>query len=77
MKKRLWAAKTVAHTSVWLEKGKATFYLKCIVLKKPKANSKCWNIKNFKHRSQKEMYYPKKIKCYDLCRSQMKSFYVL
>ena len=24
-----------------------------MVLKKPKANSQCWNIKNFKHRSQK------------------------
>ena len=37
------------------------------------ANSQCWNIKNFKHRSEKEMYYPKMIKSYDLCRSQMKS----
>ena len=31
-----------------------------MVLKKPKANSTCWNIKNFKHRSQKEMFYPKR-----------------
>ena len=30
-----------------------------MVLKKLKANSQCWNIKNFKHRSEKEMYYPK------------------
>ena len=30
-----------------------------MVLKKPKTNSQCWNIKNFKHRSQKDMYYPK------------------
>ena len=40
------------------------------MLKKPKANSTCWNIKNFKHWSQKEMYNPKSINCYDLCRSQ-------
>ena len=26
----------------------------------PKAKSNCWNIKNFKHQSQKEMKYPKK-----------------
>ena len=38
--------------------------------KKPKANSTCWNIKNFKHRSQKEMYNPKRINCYVLCKSQ-------
>ena len=31
-----------------------------MVLKKPKANSQCWNIKNFKHQSQNEMYYLKK-----------------
>ena len=49
-----------------------TFVLKCMVLKKPKPKSKNWNIKNFKHRSQKEMYYPKMTKCYDLCRSQIK-----
>ena len=30
-----------------------TFVWKCMVLKKPKANSQYWNIKNFKHRSQK------------------------
>ena len=36
------------------EKGKATYVLKCMVLKKPKANYQCWNIKNFKHRSQKK-----------------------
>ena len=55
MKKRLWAAKTVAHTSIWLGKGKTTFKLKCTVLKKPKAYSQYWNIKNFKHWSQNEM----------------------
>ena len=44
-----------------------------MVPKKPNANSQCWNIKNFKHCSQKEMYYPKRIKCYDLCKSQMKN----
>ena len=49
------------------KKGNQLLYLKCMVLKKLKANSQCWNIKNFKHRSQKEMYYPKKIKCYDFC----------
>ena len=57
MKKRLWAAKAVAHTSIWLGKRKKRhFKLKCMVLKKPKANSQYWNIKNFKHQSQKEMY---------------------
>ena len=30
------------------------------MLKKPKANPQCWNIKNFKHRSQKEIYLSKK-----------------
>ena len=31
-----------------------------MVFKKPKANPQCWNINNFKHRSQKEMYLSKK-----------------
>ena len=31
-----------------------------MVLKKPKANPQCWNIKNFKHQPQKEMYLSKK-----------------
>ena len=62
--------KPVAHTSIWLRKRESDLYiemygaqkaLKCMVLKKPKANYQCWNIKNFKHQSQKEMYYPKRI----------------
>ena len=35
------------------KKGKRHFKLKCMVLKNSKANSQCWNIKNFKHRSKK------------------------
>ena len=31
-----------------------------MVLKKPKTNSQCWNIKNFKHRSQKRDVLSKK-----------------
>ena len=73
--KEIMSCKSLSHMLVFdYEKGKVTFVLKCMVLKKPKANSQCWNIKNFKHRSQKKMYYPKRIKYYDLCRSQMKSF---
>ena len=53
MKKRLRAAKTITYTSIWLEKGKVTFKLKCMVLKKPKAHSQCWNIKNSNLQSQK------------------------
>ena len=54
MKKRFWATKAVAHTSIWLGKRENDILkLKCMVLKKPKANSQCWNIKNLKHWSQK------------------------
>ena len=67
MKKRLLSCKS-HRTYYYLakKKGKWHFKLKCMVLKKPKANSQYWNIKNFKHQSQKEMYCPKMIKCYYL-----------
>ena len=46
MKKRLWAAKAIALTSIWLRKMENDiFKLNCMVLKKSKANSQYWNIK--------------------------------
>ena len=41
--------------------------------KKPKACSSNWNIKNFRHRSQNEMYWFKKIKCYDVNGAKWKA----
>ena len=43
--------------------------MKCMMPKKPKANSSNWNIKNFRHRSYNEMYW--------CIWSQMKSFKVV
>ena len=41
--------------------------------KKPKAYSSNWNIKNFKNRSQNEMYWFKKIKYYDVNGAKWKA----
>ena len=57
MKKKFWAAKAVAHTSIWLGKRESNILkLKCMVLKKPKANSQCWNIKKFQAPISKMRY---------------------
>ena len=40
--------------------------------KKSKAYSSNWNIKNFKHWSQNEMWWFKKIKCYDVYGAKWK-----
>ena len=64
--------KPVAHTSIWLGKRESD-QKKYIIPKKPKANSSNWNIKNFGHRSHKEMYCFKKIKWYVECRAKWKA----
>ena len=59
MKRDIELQKLVTHTSIWLGKRESDFYIKMKGAQKPKANPHYWNIKNFKHQSQKEMKYPK------------------
>ena len=54
MNKRFWVVKAVTYASIWLGNRESDILkLKCMVLKKPKANSQYWNMKTFKHWSQK------------------------
>ena len=66
MKRDFEMQKPVAHTSIWQGKRKSDQKIQCMMPKKPKTCSSNWNIKNFKYRSQNEMYWFKKMKWYDV-----------
>ena len=77
MKRDIELQKHVAHTSIWLGKRKSDQKIKCMMPKKSKACSSNWNIKNFKHRSQNEMYWFKKNQMIWCIWSQMKRFKII
>ena len=64
--KRYWVAKAVTHTSIWLGKRESDLYWKCMMPKSQRLVHQIEISKNFRHRSQNEMYWFKMIKCYGL-----------
>ena len=75
MKKGLWAAKAVVHTSIWLGKRKSYFLIEIYGTQKAKGSFSILKYQKFQAPISKwDVLFKKMIKYYVLYKSQMKSF---